>query len=202
MRLVNVRNFAVIFLIIFATGCELSTERNPVALDDTQSNPTGITDLSKLRFTTADGDELAITDLFDTDYLVLVITRGFKGSICLFCSTQTSKWARRYNELAAHNADLAVVFPTLDPAGSVRVDELEKAILGGSIPNDDIPYPILVDFDLASTKELGLRAELAKPATYIINRDGSVVYAYVGRSLADRPTVDAVIAQLERLPKQ
>ena len=77
--------------------------------------------------------------------------------------------------------------------------ELNKRIRGGEIPNESIPYPVLLDINLTGVDQLGIRAELAKPSTYIIDREGRVRFAYVGESIADRPTVDSVLKQLAQL---
>ena len=46
---------------------------------------------------------------------------------------------------------------------------------------------------------LGIRADLALPSTYILDRDGKVRLAYVGATLTDRPSVKAMLDQLDRL---
>lgn len=184
----------------FTVGCGGSSDGIEF-LADAPSQTSTVTDFSKLKFSDRLGNPKPLAEWFDEDYLVIVITRGYDNAICLYCASQTSKWAQRYGELAAYNADLAVVFPTVDSVGEVRIEDMEAKIRGGDVPNASIPYPILVDFDLNSVDELGLRAELSKPATYIINRDGEVVYAYVGKSIADRPGVDAVLDQLRRLSR-
>ena len=63
----------------------------------------------------------------------------------------------------------------------------------------EIPYPILLDINLSSVDQLGIRSDLAKPSTYIIDREGRVRFAYVGESIADRPTVDSILKQLSKL---
>ena len=40
---------------------------------------------------------------------------------------------------------------------------------------------------------LGIRKDLSKPATYILDGEGRVRFAYVGNSLADRPSVKALL---------
>ena len=168
-------------------------------LDLAPSQQVAVQDFSQLSFNDSQGAVKKVTELLDRQFLVLVITRGFKHSICLYCSSQTSKWARRHGELTSRDASLVVVFPTLDRGDDIQLPMLEQKILGGDVPNDTVPYPILLDLDLHSVDQLGLRAELAKPATYIIDRRGQVRYAYVGRTIADRPSVDAILEQLDRL---
>nr|WP_286177815.1 redoxin domain-containing protein [Rhodopirellula sp. JC639] len=165
----------------------------------TESQPIAIEDFSNLQFTDKDGNQVALAEVMTRDYLVLVITRGWYGGVCFYCASQTSRWARRFDELEPYNAQLVVIFPTETEAEAPKLDELTKRIKGGEIPNDDVPYPILLDINLSSVDQLGIRAELAKPSTYIIDREGRVRFAYVGESIADRPTVDSVLRQLGQL---
>jgi peroxiredoxin len=167
--------------------------------DISQSQPITIEDFSDLKFSDKDGVEVKLSDVMTRDYLVLVVTRGWFGGVCFYCASQTSRWARRFDELDPYDAQLVVIFPTETDEEAVKLDELTKRIKGGEIPNDDIPYPILLDINLTSVDQLGIRSELAKPATYIIDRKGRVRFAYVGESIADRPTVDSILEQLASL---
>jgi peroxiredoxin len=167
--------------------------------DVASSQPIAIEDFSDLRFTDKDGKEVLLADVMTRDYLVLIITRGWYGGVCYYCASQTSRWARRFDELEPYDAQLVVIFPTESDEDAIKLDELTKRIKGGEIPNEDIPYPILLDINLKSVDQLGIRSQLAKPATYIIDREGRVRFAYVGESIADRPSVDSVLNQLAKL---
>jgi hypothetical protein len=46
---------------------------------------------------------------------------------------------------------------------------------------------------------LGIRGDLAKPSVYVLDKQGNVVYAYVGETLTDRPSVRVLLAQLDKL---
>ena len=164
-----------------------------------QSQPITIEDFSDLKFSDKEGVEVQLSEVMTRDYLVLVVTRGWFGGVCFYCASQTSRWARRFNELDAYDAQLVVIFPTETQEETVKIDELTQRIQGGDIPNDEIPFPILLDVNLTSVDQLGIRSELAKPATYIIDREGRVRFAYVGESIADRPSVDSILQQLANL---
>ena len=193
------KTFAIVALALLA-GCSQSPPDDGIKfLNVKQSQTAAIDDFSKLVFTDAEGNAVSLSDAMTSDYLVMVVTRGWSQSICLYCASQTSKWARRYDELAPYNAQLVVVFPTETKEDAARLDDLTDSIKGGKIPNDDIPFPILLDINLKTVDQLGIRSELAKPATYIIDRQGRVRFAYVGESVADRPSVDAVLQQLSLL---
>ena len=180
-------------------GCNRLPDDGIRFAEVTQSQPIAIEDFSDLRFTDEDGNEVALADVMSRDYLVLVVTRGWYGGVCFYCASQTSRWARRFDELEPYDAQLVVIFPTESEEEAPKLSELTKRIKCGEIPNEDIPYPILLDINLTGVDQLGIRAELAKPSTYIIDREGRVRFAYVGESIADRPTVDSVLRQLDQL---
>ena len=51
---------------------------------------------------------------------------------------------------------------------------------------------------MSACDRLGIRDDLAKPSTYILDTRGNVVYAYVGETSTDRPSVKAVLTQLDK----
>lgn len=197
------RNRISLFVVVamLASGCSRLPDDGIQFADVSESQPITIEDFSDLRFTDSQGAEVKLADVMTRDYLVLVITRGWYGGVCFYCASQTSRWARRFDELDPYGAQLVVIFPTESEEEASKLGELNKRIRGGKIPNEDIPYPILLDINLASVDQLGIRSDLAKPSTYIIDREGRVRFAYVGDSIADRPTVDSVLAQLAQLKK-
>lgn len=189
----------ILLMSIVVSGCNRLPDDGIRFAEVAHSQPITIEDFSDLTFTDKDGNQVALADVMTRDYLVLVITRGWYGGVCFYCASQTSRWARRFDELEPYNAQLVVIFPTETEAEAPKLDELTKRIKGGEIPNEAIPYPILLDINLAGVDQLGIRAELAKPSTYIIDREGRVRFAYVGESIADRPTVDSILRQLDQL---
>ena len=56
--------------------------------------------------------------------------------------------------------------------------------------------------ELKAVDHLGIRKDLSKPATYILDKQGQTRFAYVGDSLADRPSVKALLEQLDALNKE
>ena len=196
------RRLIVLMVAVAIGGCRPSFNDGIQFTDVTESQPIAIEDFSDLRFSDRDGNEVKLADIMTQDYMVLVVTRGWYGGVCYYCASQTSRWARRFDELSAYKAQLVVIFPTETDKDALTVDELSRRIKGGDIPNKEVPFPILLDVNLIGVDQLGIRAELAKPSTYIVDRNGRVRFAYVGESIADRPTIDSVLAQLEKLSEQ
>jgi peroxiredoxin len=194
-----IASFVALSALLSVGGCNRMPDDGIEFAEVTLSQPITIEDFSGLRFTDEDGNEVALSEVMTRDYLVLVVTRGWYGGVCFYCASQTSRWARRFDELEPYDAQLVVIFPTESAEEAPKLSELTKRIKGGQIPNEDIPYPLLLDINLTGVDQLGIRSELAKPSTYIIDREGRVRFAYVGESIADRPTVDSVLRQLDQL---
>lgn len=190
--------------LLLVAGCQGGTSEpaNPAIkfADVARSNVTEPVALDELAFVDADGKPVVIGELRRGRPLVLVFTRGFANSICLYCTAQTSRWGQRYSELGEHEAELVLVFPVKTTDDAVQAAELQRRALQEIGSNqDELPFPILIDVGLAMVEKLGITEQLSKPATYVMDSDGQVRFAYVGQSMADRPTIDSVIDQLKKL---
>lgn len=168
-------------------------------LDETASQETPTKNLLLVPVTTADGRATTLKDLSGGKRLIVVFTRGFSGSICPYCSTQTSRLIANYPEFQKRNTEVVVIYPLKDEQDRPRLDEFltKTNENNGARPSEVPPFPLVVDIGLKAVDMLALRKDLSKPATYLIEPDGAVRFAYVGKSLADRPSVKALLAQLD-----
>jgi peroxiredoxin len=69
-----------------------------------------------------------------------------------------------------------------------------------------LALPILIDVDRAITKRYGVYHPLgfdalntARPSTFLIDRDGTVRFMYVGEGQKDRPDPETIVAELRKL---
>lgn len=68
----------------------------------------------------------------------------------------------------------------------------------------ELPFPILADDDQSVIHQWGIfnfddpkgRA-IPHPATFVIDREGLVAWAYVGKATRDRPAPDAILAAVQ-----
>ena len=158
--------------------------------------------IADLTFTDINGEAYSLADFRDKKHVVLVITRGFAGSICLYCATQTSRLLTNYKKFETRDAEVVVVFPVETTDDSRQHRALAVTAKNQlDTPPEKIPFPIVLDVELKAVDQLGIRKDLSKPATYIIDKQGQVRFAYVGESLADRPSVKALLDQLDSLNK-
>lgn len=132
--------------------------------------------------------------------LVLVFLRGFVGYICPYCTTYTAQLATRYEELRAAGAEVVVVYPTREDDAE-RVQEFVAACdeILAEEGEDALPFTVLLDAGTKVVRRYNLEWELARPSTFVLDAEGRVRYAYVGRSTEDRPSVDRVLAEVREL---
>lgn len=158
--------------------------------------------LAEVAFSDLNGQPKHLKDLQGKN-LVVVLVRGQQvagGALCPYCATQTSRLITNYQEFKNREAEVVVVYPLA--AGrekqelTVFLDNAKKLV---NQPGAETPFPVWLDLDLAAVNQLGLQADLAKPTTYILDKQGRVRFAYVGAHMADRPSIKAMLAQLDAL---
>ena len=165
--------------------------------DDVETNVEELpTDIEELTFVDTNGNRVQLSDYRGKQHVVLVITRGFSGSLCPFCQTQSSRLVANYEQFANRDAQVLLVYP----GGREHLqDFIDAAQKSEKEEVDDVPFPILLDEDLTAVNFLQIAADLALPSTYILDKQGSVRFAYVGEAPNDRPSVKALLAQLDLL---
>lgn len=168
--------------------------------DSVESNADIEKGFAELEFVNTDGKPVQLSEFLGKKNLVLVFTRGFAGAICPYCSTQTSRLISNYQNFADRNAEVVVVYPLSNDKDIPRWEEFLSATRQKlSSPETPVPFPVLFDIQLKAVNQLGIQHQLAKPATYILDPQGQVRFAYVGSTLADRPSIKAMLDQLDKL---
>jgi peroxiredoxin len=149
-----------------------------------------------LSFVDRNGTRVDLKEFRGKKNVVLVVTRGYAGHFCPYCMSQTSRLISQYSEFAKRDAEVLLVFP--GPKG-----HLEQFLSGAeeNVNCDPTPFPVLLDEDFAAVDKLGIRGDLAKPSTYILDKQGQVRFAYVGSTYSDRPSVKALLKQLDEITK-
>jgi len=150
--------------------------------------------LPQRRMLDADGNVLDLDDLGDGRRVLVVVLRGFAGQVCIYCATQTTVLSERLEEFRERDTEIVFVYP--GPASSVpRFLDAVRSIGGDP---EAIPR-ICLDLDFALTRELAIEADLAKPTSILIDRDGEVCYAYEGANLVDRPSAEHLLERIDDL---
>lgn len=183
--------------ILLLAGCGPSEGDAEVFVDTVATNVEPATDLSTLVFTSRDGKTVRLSEYLGKKPLVLVITRGFGGALCPYCTTQTSRLISNYSRFQKLGAEVLLVYP-LESASDLP--HAEQFVAGANAAaGTTVPFPVLLDVELKAVDQLDLRRSLSKPATYIFDRAGHLHFAYVGETVTDRPSIKALLGQLESL---
>jgi peroxiredoxin len=196
-----------------------ATGQGELFRDDAQTNAqVDAATISSLKFVDQGGQEVDLTQYRDKSNVVLVVTRGLQsapaaygsyggaygsswpyGDVCLYCATQTASLIKQYDEFKSRGAEVLVVYPVLQVADQAKIKNFEAAVVNRGAPAGPPPFPIVLDLELKAVQKLGIRQDLSKPATYILDKHGQTRFAYVGQTLADRPSVKALLAQLDAI---
>lgn len=151
---------------------------------------------AELEFIDTAGQTATIGEYREKKNLLLVFTRGFTSPICPFCQTQTSRLVSNYDQFKQHDTEVLLVYP----GAKGQLDEFLKTVKTvdkGQVEN--VPFRILLDDGLDAVRFFGIEEVRASPATYIFDKQGRTQFAYVGGSESDRPSIKAIVEQLERL---
>lgn len=136
------------------------------------------------------GQPVALEQLLGRGPLVLVF---YRGDWCSYCNGQLAAYAQHVDALERLGA--AVLAISVDGAP-------DSARLKSKLA---LPFPVLSDGDhevidryAGTEQKLREGVAIGKPATFIIDRYGDIVWRHVGEDFADRPLFSEVLAQLER----
>jgi peroxiredoxin len=131
--------------------------------------------------------------------VVLVLLRGWPGYQCPFCTRQFADFLGHAPAFQAGGARVVWVYP--GPSDSVQ-QHAREFLASRALPSS---FRITTDSDYVFTNAYGLRwdapQETAYPATFVIDRGGTVRFAHISIGHDDRALASDVLNVLERLPR-
>lgn len=106
----------------------------------------------------------------------------------------------RLDDIRALGAELIAIDPHERWLAQYLLEEVGFAA-------DDVRYPLLADPAMVVSASYGVAFQMRihtewsnRPATFVVDRQGVVRYARLGRSFADRPSPRTILAELRKLP--
>src|SRR5262245_48438156 len=151
-------------------------------------------------FTSPDGKVVHLADYRGKQSVVLLLQRGYAdGYACFFCATQTREYKEAYAKLRAAGAEVLIVLPgTRDAEGYLRtVGQMDEE---HPDPKFSVPFPVLGDPDFSACRTFEVPHvddlhgfPVSQPATFVISKEGAVLFAYHGKDPSDRPPLDTVL---------
>lgn len=200
--------YRILFLVFLSaglTGCSGGNSKTPVYQypapefkDDAPANRPLDREFPSV-FVDKDGNTVDLKMFRGKKSVVVVVLRGVPqsatGAFCLNCLAQVSGLIAKKDEIAKRDAEVLILFP----GSSDTVEEFINQARQQTDGQPGLSYPLVLDKDYAIIDRLDIRGDQAKPSTYILNKEGQLVYAYVGESISDRPSIKAVLKQLDIL---
>ena len=144
--------------------------------------------------TSLSGDQIKLSDTLAQGPVVLVMLRGYPGYQCPICTAQVGGMINKAKQLQDAGANVLLVYP--GPADGLKARAAEF-VQGKDIPAN---FNLLLDPDYEFTNLYGLRweaqNETSYPSTFVLDKDGKVLFAKVSREHGDRAKIADVIAAL------
>ena len=144
--------------------------------------------------TSLSGDQIKLADTLAQGPVVLVMLRGYPGYQCPICTAQVGGMINKAKQLADKNANVLLVYP--GPADGLKAHAAEF-VQGKDIPAN---FNLLLDPNYEFTNQYNLRwdapGETAYPSTFVLDKDGTVLFAKVSREHGDRAKIADVVAAL------
>lgn len=109
----------------------------------------------------------------------------------------------------AHLGALRRCYALFEDAGALvlPISAEPLALAREGVERDRLPFAVLADESLATIDRYGVRhldepegRAIARPAVFVLDRDGVVRFAHVGEAPRDRPNHDLVLLALEAIP--
>jgi antitoxin component YwqK of YwqJK toxin-antitoxin module/peroxiredoxin len=153
-------------------------------------------------FRTPDGKPLTLPEETSGKLLLMVILTGFRGKVCPYCTSQVRGLEEALPTLAALNTTLLFVYPG-PPNGLAPFLKAYRECFGNlpAYKDNIVCYP-----PLEFLKRWGLLIDADKepnnpyityPSSVLFDDKGTVVNAYVGTDVYDRPSAKKLIEMIE-----
>lgn len=142
------------------------------------------------------GEAVQLSKLTAQGPVVLVVLRGFPGYQCPACNAQTGQLLASAAKFAEKKANVVLVYPGPPPGLAQRAKEFAN---GKTWPEN---FHLVVDQDYALTNLYGLRwnapNETAYPSTYVVDKQGKIVFAKTSKSHGGRASADEILKALSK----
>ena len=146
---------------------------------------------------TVEGNNIQLEDLYKNNPVVFVMLRGWPGYQCPICTKQVGGLVEDAEKFQNAGATVLMVYP--GPS--------EELVEHANEFSEDFTFPshfyFILDPDYSITNLYGLRwdapNETAYPSTFIVNKNGEIVFAEVSSSHGGRAENDEILRVLNQL---
>tara|TARA_E500000318_G_scaffold86482_5_gene83147 strand:- start:220257 stop:220910 length:654 start_codon:yes stop_codon:yes gene_type:complete len=139
-----------------------------------------------------------------------VVVTFYRGSWCPYCVSELSSIQKRIDDIRSAGATVLAISPEKPSETADLVDQKELGFLFGTDRDNELATKLALSFKLdAKTikryKQYGIDLpksndatvwELPIPATYIVDTDGTIAWAFVEEDYKKRPDYKQVVKKL------
>jgi peroxiredoxin len=144
---------------------------------------------------TPSGTSVQLAPLQNKGSVVLVILRGFPGYQCPYCQKQVHDFVEHASDFAAKNLNVLLVYP--GPPADLDQHAKDFLTKESELPSNIV---LVVDPEYKVTNLYGLRwdapHETAYPSTFIVNKEGTILFEKISHSHGDRVSAQEVLNQV------
>ncbi len=142
-----------------------------------------------------DDTMVELSEVVEQGPVVLVVLRGYPGYQCGICSRQVAEFVKAGDAIAKAGAQVVMVYPGTDNQLGMKAKEF---VAETELPKN---FHMLIDPNYEFTNLYHLRwdapAETAYPSTFVIDKEGKIVFAEVSKGHGGRSSVKDVLAALK-----
>jgi peroxiredoxin len=144
---------------------------------------------------TPTGTPVQLSKDFHQASTVLIVLRGYPGYQCPFCQKQLHDYIEHAAEFAAKKTKVVLVYP--GPPADLDQRAQEALAKQANLPSN---ITLVIDPDYKVTNLYGLRwdapHETAYPSTFVLDRNGKIVFEKISHTHGDRTSAQDVLAKL------
>ena len=151
------------------------------------------------RFLDSSGGLADLTEYQGKKNVVLLVMKGFwSQGICVYCTRQASDLSHRIDEIRKLDADVLMIYPGSEEHINAFVKTVRQYEKSASAEYA-LPFKVLMDVSADAVRALNVSGDLAQPTTIILDKQGIVRYQMTGKVTSDRPSVDTILTELQKL---
>lgn len=205
-------SLALLPLIAFSTPAPAGPESVPVSAIEKLDEPLGVgkhMPLFRIDVAGAEGEH-DLAKLLESGPVVVTF---YRGSWCPYCVTELSTAQKQIENIRSAGARVLAISPEKPSETADLVEQKDFGFLFGTDRDNELATKLALSFKLdAKTiqryKQYGIDLpeaneskvwQLPIPATYIIDTDGTIVWAFVDEDYSKRPDYKKVVKKLEEL---
>uniref|UniRef100_UPI003216BF0B peroxiredoxin family protein n=1 Tax=uncultured Draconibacterium sp. TaxID=1573823 RepID=UPI003216BF0B len=148
------------------------------------------------KLNTIDGVEVQLSKLYSKQLVVLVVLRGWPEYQCPVCTRQVGEFVPEAEKFKQYGASVLMVYPG---PSDVLLQKAKEFAEDFTFPDN---FYFTIDPDYSMVNKYGLRwnvpKETAYPSTFVINKNGEVVYSKVSSTHGGRAAVEEVLEVLAK----